>query len=293
MSSLGRLWIKFVRCRGVTRSLLRKVLSTDPGLSLLQAGSVKAFATTFSLDPKQCEMIFSDFHQLSMTRLLAEYTQKQIFPITLFDPEYPDLLKEIYDPPAVLYCKGKLAILKNKKVLSVVGTRRPTAYGMRALEKIVPPLVEAGWTIVSGLAYGIDARAHELALNGMTIAVLGSGIENIYPAANRPLAEQIASQHLLVTEYVPQQKPAPWQFPARNRIISGLARATLVIEAREKSGTLITADQALEQGRDVYAVPGSIFAACSSGTNRLIQQGAKAVLSAEDIFCEWPNESVV
>jgi DNA processing protein len=154
-------------------------------------------------------------------------------------------------------------------------------------------MVRTGWTIVSGLAIGIDVESHKLAIqnDGSTIAVLGSGFNHIYPKEHIPISRQIAANHLLISEYPPDRKPAKWQFPMRNRIISGLSRGTLIIEAREKSGSLITGDYALQEGREVFAVPGSILEPCSAGTNHLIQQGAKLTTCAEDIYEELSDFS--
>ncbi|WP_408010978.1 DNA-processing protein DprA [Pseudalkalibacillus sp. A8] len=206
----------------------------------------------------------------------------------MFDTEYSSLLREIFDPPLVLYIKGDKALLTGRRILSVVGTRDASLNGHRSLEKILTPLIEKGWTIVSGLAFGIVIAAHRQAIasGGSTIAVLGSGFHHVYRREHTDIARNIASSHLLVSEYPPDRKPAKWQFPMRNRIISGLSRGTLIIEAREKSGSLITGDQALQQGREVFAVPGSILEPRTRGTHYLIQQGAKLTTSAEDILEE-------
>lgn len=241
----------------------------------------------FSMRRGDTATFYEDLHRSSITEILREYKRKKIKIVSVFDAGYPPLLREIYDPPWVLYCKGNVSLFGTPRMLSVVGTRRPSRTGLQALRKILAPLVADGWGVVSGLADGIDSAAHRLALNARTIAVLGSGFEHVYPHGAQPLADEIASSHLLVSEYPPDTRAEPWQFPHRNRIISGLTKGTLVVEAREKSGSLITADQALEQGRDVFAVPGSIFEPRSVGTNRLIQQGAKPVLDAKDIREEW------
>jgi DNA processing protein len=172
--------------------------------------------------------------------------------------------------------------------IAVVGTRRPTSYGRDAADRLAGDLARAGVTIVSGLAKGIDTHAHRSALAacGRTIAVLGSGLDRIYPAENAALAREISEKGTLISEYPPGTPPDAANFPARNRIISGLSRGVLVIEARESSGALITADFALEQGRDVFAIPGNIFWPTSEGSHRLIQQGAKLVRCADDVLQE-------
>ncbi|MBU0732017.1 DNA-processing protein DprA [Patescibacteria group bacterium] len=204
--------------------------------------------------------------------------------------ELPQKLIETGSSPAILYAKGNPELLK-KPSIGVVGSRKMTDYGLAACRQISLPLIKAGLVIVSGLATGIDATAHQAALDadGPTIAVLGSGInENvIFPAGNRPLARNIINKGgLVISEYPPQTKAARPYFPARNRIISGLSLATIVIEAERKSGALITAFKALEQNREVFTVPGSIFSQKSDGTNYLLKKGAMPVLSGQEILDE-------
>lgn len=207
--------------------------------------------------------------------------------LTWEDPGYPRLLREIPDAPPVLYVRGELRP-EDEWAVAVVGTRKASTYGQEVTRRLVTDLVRAGITIVSGLARGIDAVAHRAALEagGRTIAVLGCGIDRVYPPEHRDLARRIAERGALVTEYPVGTQPEPGNFPPRNRIISGLSLGVLVTEAGQDSGALITADYAAEQGRDVFAVPGSILAAGSRGTNRLIQDGAKPVLEAADILRE-------
>ncbi|OGX24347.1 MAG: DNA protecting protein DprA [Omnitrophica WOR_2 bacterium RIFCSPHIGHO2_02_FULL_45_21] len=207
--------------------------------------------------------------------------------ITLEDKEYPQNLKNIYDPPICLYLKGKL---KEEDVLSlaIVGSRRASFYGASCAEKFAYELAGLGVTIISGLARGIDTQAHKGALKatGRTIAVLGSGLSCIYPPENKGLSEEIAERGALLSEFPLNTKPLAQNFPRRNRVISGLSQAVLVVEAARNSGALITADFALEQGRDVFAIPGKVDSATSLGTNRLIKQGAKLVDNVEDILEE-------
>ncbi len=214
-----------------------------------------------------------------------------VFMIALSDSSYSKLLAEISDPPSALYCRGNADLL-NTTCLAVVGTRKITPYGKEVATSITRALVHQGVTIVSGLAMGIDAAAHTSALDshGKTIAVLGSGIDDnaIYPAINILLAQRILKEGgLIISEYPPTTDARKHMFPERNRIISGLSLGVVVIEADEKSGALITARCALDQNRDVFAVPGSILSPRSAGPNRLIQQGAKVVLSAADIMSEY------
>lgn len=219
--------------------------------------------------------------------LLEKIEKEGIKILTLESENYPRLLKEIYSPPPLLYYKG--TIHDNDFAIAVVGTRKFTDYGRQAAEQITYQLAQSGLAIISGLALGIDTLAHAACLNagGNTIAVLGTGIDkqSIYPSGNRYLAEKIiAANGALISEFPLGTAPLRYNFPQRNRIISGLALATLVIEAGEKSGALITANYACEQNRDVFAVPGSIYSPVSLGPNNLIKQGAKPVSSAADIL---------
>jgi len=208
--------------------------------------------------------------------------------LTVFDEGYPENLKNIYDPPVVLYIKGSFK-KEDELSVSIVGSRKCTYYGMNMADKIAEQLASAGVTVVSGFARGIDTSAHKGALKakGRTIAVLGSGLDNIYPVENKPLVEKIIKNGALISEFPMSMPPNKNNFPRRNRLISGLSRAVLVVEAANRSGALITADFALEQGRDVFAVPGTADRLLSMGTNSLIKQGAKLVDSAEDILEEF------
>jgi DNA processing protein len=209
------------------------------------------------------------------------------FLLTLEDPGYPVLLAEIYDPPLTLFVRGTLPS-DEERCVAVVGTRKPTPYGIRMAEKFGRELAARGITVVSGLAAGIDAAAHRGALEagGRTIAVLGCGVDVAYPRQNEELMEDIARQGAVISQYPMGTQPAAGHFPFRNRIISGLSLGTLVVEAPERSGALITARQAAEQGREVYAVPGPLGVLNSAGPHRLIQEGAKLVTSVDDILVE-------
>ncbi len=233
--------------------------------------------------------IEKDYHLYFEKKIRQSYSQQNIKAITLFDEEYPEALKELSDSPPVLYIRGTPSLLKSSsKRLAVVGSRTPTEYGVKVLHYLLPPLIEAGFIIVSGLAKGIDRFAHETAIQsgGQTIAVLGNGFDHTYPAENKKLSEYISMHHLLVSEYTPPESPQKWHFPARNRIISGLSVGTLIIEGKYKSGSLITAYSALEQGREVFAVPGQILHPNSEGPHRLIKEGAKLVAHPDDVLEE-------
>ncbi len=205
--------------------------------------------------------------------------------VSVDDRGYPERLRQLAQPPFVLYARGDMALL-SQPCVAVVGARRATPYGLMATQRLAGDLAAAGVTIVSGLAAGIDAEAHRAALaaNGATAAVLGCGLDVCYPASNRGLQRSIASRGLLVTEFPPGTPPTAGNFPARNRIISGLSQAVLVVEAGNRSGAMITARYAAEHGRDVFAVPGSIFSPASQGAHELLASGAGVARSADDIL---------
>lgn len=208
---------------------------------------------------------------------------------TLDDELYPEQLLNLYDPPPVLYVRGTL-LASDCLSIAVVGTRQPTAYGKAVTERLVRDLAEMGFTVVSGLARGIDGLAHSAALEagGRTLAVLGHGIDRVFPRGNRELAEAVSQRGALITEFPFGTRPERHNFPRRNRIISGLALGTLVVEASGASGSLITARCALEQGREVFAVPGPVTSDTSRGTHRLLKQGATLVEGVEDIIDALP-----
>lgn len=208
--------------------------------------------------------------------------------ITPDDANYPQNLKNIYDPPIVLYIKGELK-QEDKYAMAIVGSRRASFYGLNSAEKFAYELSEKGFTIISGMARGVDTYAHRGALKqgGRTIAVMGSGFNHIYPSENKGLAEKIAKNGAVISEFPIETKPLPQNFPQRNRVISGLSLGVLVVEAARNSGALITADFGLEQGRDVFALPGKVDSQTSFGTNGLIKQGAKLVSCVEDILEEF------
>jgi len=222
-------------------------------------------------------------------RELENIRRKAYTLLTFGDPRYPRRLKEIFDPPHVLYCRGSAEVLDDPAV-AIVGSRRPTAYGRALAEKLAGDLAARGCTIVSGLAAGVDACAHWGALRqGRTIGVLGSGLDVLYPRENRGLAEKIAEQGAIITEFPLGTKPLAANFPVRNRIISGLALGLVVVEAAERSGSLISAKFALEQNREVMAVPGNVTSELSRGSNGLIREGAKLVAGWEDVASELPS----
>ncbi|MFA6537112.1 MAG: DNA-processing protein DprA [Patescibacteria group bacterium] len=215
-----------------------------------------------------------------------KFTQNKIKIIDFHSPIYPQLLKEISDPPYFLFCRGNVELL-NKNSLAIVGTRKITSYGRQILNSFVPQIVKNDFVIISGLAFGVDTMAHAETVrnNGETIAVLGTAINQIYPAENKKLAEDILTKNgLIISEYPIDSLTQKFSFAKRNRIISGLCFGTLIIEAPLKSGSLITAQCALDQNREVFCVPGSIFSQFSEGTNNLLKNGAQLISNVEDIF---------
>lgn len=266
------------------RTVMR-CLSAFPDLSdLFRASSSALRALGLSEVMVQGISAF-DFNSIAIDLRWQDQPNQAI--LTWEHPAYPILLKEIHNPPIVLYAKGQVNLL-NTTCLAMVGTRKPTPMGKEVAWQFAADLAKAGLTIVSGLALGIDAAAHRgcLSQTGKTIAVLGSGIQHIYPYQHQALAQQIAEQGLLLSEFPVNFKAIAGHFPQRNRIISGLSLSTLVVEAAIRSGSLITARCALEQNRDVLAVPGSIDNPQSGGCHQLLQQGAKLITSSQDVIDE-------
>lgn len=204
--------------------------------------------------------------------------------VTLFHSEYPELLSHIPNPPVILYCKGDVKLLKNEHKISVVGTRNPNDDGLKIVNYLLKPMAKE-WVIVSGLAKGIDVRSHEIAIseNGKTIAVTAGGFHHLYPREHQKIAEKI---NLLISLYPPETRVQRWMFPERNRLISGLSHGTLVVQAKKRSGSLITADFALEQGREVFTPPCALFDTEFDGNLHLLQEGATVVYSYVDIVNE-------
>jgi len=244
----------------------------------LPAAAAQAIGTGKSLEAAEQEMV----RAASAGALI----------LTLDDPQYPPLLRQIYDPPVVLYVRGEVAVLSQPSI-AVVGTRHPTPYGMGMAERLACDLANAGLAITSGLARGVDSSGHRGAIHakGRSIAVFGTGVDVVYPRENGRIADSLLSLGgALLSEFAIGTFAAPQNFPIRNRIISGLSLGVLVVEAGEYSGTRITARCALEQGRDVYAVPGNVTNRLSWGPNTLIKQGAKLVATWEDVFEELPSQ---
>lgn len=243
---------------------------------------------------KIAKAILDDNYKKQIEKHISYMQKNEINIISIQDNEYPQILKEIYDPPISLYIRGDSHIL-NQPGVAIVGCRECTEYGKQVAKYFSYQLANEGVCIISGLAKGIDAYSHIgcLGANGKTIAVVGNGLDTIYPKENLELARKILEKGgAIVSEYPLGTKPDRMNFPARNRIISGMSKGILVVEAKEKSGTLLTVDFALEQGRDVFVVPGNINSVCSVGTNDLIKQGAKMVTTYEEVL-ENVNGSIL
>jgi len=279
-------WVGFNIVPGIGPAKVRALLDHFGDLETAWHAEARDLQAA-GLDRRALENLLNVRATLDLDAEMEKIAQAGAQVLTWDDPEYPPLLRKTYSPPPVLYVKGELRP-EDEWAVAVVGTRRATVYGKEVTRKIAGELARSGLTIVSGLARGIDAQAHRAALEagGRTIAVLGCGIDIIYPAEHRRLAQEITEHGALVSEYALGTPPEGSNFPPRNRIISGLSLGVVITEAGVGSGALITADFALEQGREVFAVPGSIFSPRSQGTNRLIQQGAKLVLTVEDILEE-------
>jgi DNA processing protein len=249
-----------------------ELLRTIPGMNAAAASAIAAGGV--SVGARALE----ETERLGARALLA------------IDPEYPALLREIPEPPPVLFALGSLALLERPAV-AIVGSRDHSPYGAEVARELAWSAASAGLAVVSGMARGLDAVAHTAALDagGGTIGVLGNGLDVIYPTANRELYQRVAASGLLLTEFPPGERPNAGSFPRRNRLISGLARVTVVVEAAEGSGALITAGTALDQGREVMVVPGNITSASSVGANRLIRDGAAPLLSSDDLLEQYPE----
>jgi DNA processing protein len=256
-------------------------------LEFVSHGSTSFLAGLLRLSSADAALVADPLHDPTLRRTVERERERVI---ALTDPEYPPLLREIADPPLALWSDGNRLLL-GKTAIAIVGSRRASPYSMNVASKLAGDLAAHGLAVVSGLARGIDAAAHKAALDadGTTVAVLGTGIDVVYPRDNRRLFERVRHGGLLLTEFPPGTPPLAQNFPFRNRIISGLSHGTLIVEASSRSGSLITARLAAEQGREVFAVPGSIFAPGSVGPHRLIQYGAKLVHDVDDILDELPE----
>lgn len=284
MSDEKKYWIGFNRVKGIGSVRFKQIQAHFGDLSTAWHAPIEIFRE-IGLPDKVVTNIFELRRSLDLDRYYEQVLQGDAHVLTLLDQDYPRLLKEIDQAPPVIYVRGSL-LPADEFAVAMVGTRRVTAYGQQVTRDTSTYLAGHGLTIVSGLARGVDALAHQHALQagGRTIAVLGCGVDVIYPPEHRQLVEAIVENGALISDYPLGTQPEGSNFPPRNRVISGLSLATIVVEAGERSGALITADFAVEQGRDVFAVPGNVFSPASRGTNRLIQKGAYVLVSPQDVL---------
>jgi DNA processing protein len=284
MQDERKFWIGFNLVKGIGAVRFNQIMAYFGDLSIAWYAPVEAFRE-IGLPERVLKNLIKLRGEIDLDQLYQEIIERQVTVLTLLDEDYPALLKEIDQAPPVIYIRGALTSADDFAV-AMVGTRRVTAYGQQVTRDTSTYLAGHGLTIVSGLARGVDALAHQHALQagGRTIAVLGSGVDVIYPPEHRKLADAIMENGAIISDYPLGTQPEGINFPPRNRIISGLSLATVVVEAGERSGALITAEFANEQGRDVFAVPGNVFSPASRGTNRLIQTGAYAMVSPQDVL---------
>jgi DNA processing protein len=279
-----RYWVGFNLVKGIGAVRLQALREHFGDLSVAWQAPLDALHAA-GLSPKIAERVLQIRASLNLDKYMARLDAQGIQILTWEDELYPRRLKEIDQPPPVLYMRGELRP-EDFWSVAVVGTRRVSAYGRQVADELAMYLANNGVTVISGLARGVDAIAHQAALKagGRTIAVLGCGVDRIYPPENAQLAQKMIASGALLSDYAPGTPPDASNFPPRNRIISGLSMATVVVEAGETSGALITAQFALDQGREVLAVPGNILAPQSKGTNRLIADGAHPLLSVQDLL---------
>jgi len=279
-------WVGFTLIPGIGRARFSRMEQYFGNMERAWYASAAEFELA-GLDNRSIQAIIARRPKISIDAELEKLERYKVTVLTWNDEAYPSRLKEIYDLPPVLYVRGSLAT-EDEWSLAVVGTRRPTYYGREVTEQVVGDLARNRITIASGLAKGIDAAAHRAALDagGRSIAVFGCGLDIVYPSDHVKLAREIMERGALLSEFPLGTRPKAENFPRRNRIMSGMSLGVLVVEAGEGSGALITADHALEQNREVFAVPGSVLSPQSRGTNRLIQEGAKLVREANDILEE-------
>ena len=287
----GTYWLALALTPGLGPARIKKLIENfgtagrvfDASLTELEATGIRAVSAQSIATGKSLEMAKEECAKAAEARARI---------LSLSDPDYPSRLKEIYDPPVILFVKGSVEVLSQPGI-AMVGTRHPTPYGSGMAERLSTDLAARGLVIISGLARGVDTASHRGAVagKGKTVAVLGTGIDVMYPKENTRLTEQIlALGGALITEFPVGTSPAPQNFPIRNRIISGMSAGVLVVEAAEYSGTRITSRLALEQNRDVYAVPGNVTNKNAWGPNTLIKQGAKLVATWEDVWEELPTD---
>jgi DNA processing protein len=276
----------------VPRNRLNALYEIDPNLEKLHTYSAERLAFLLRIKVEKAVYLKENFLKNVYTPYDLLYKQHRITPIPFTHPLYPKRLSELIDPPTILYTKGDMSILAAKFKVAIIGSRKATDYSKNAMSLIVPPLVENDTVIVSGLAKGADAMAHKAAIfyGGKTIAVLGHGLFHLYPYENKELADEISENHLLISEYPSYVKPEKWTFPMRNRIISGLSDAVIVTESASKSGTMSTVEHALDHGKHIFAVPGSVMSSLSEGPNKLIDEGARPLWNGFQVVGSLLNQ---
>ncbi|MBM7623534.1 DNA-processing protein DprA [Sporohalobacter salinus] len=284
-------WLGLINLQGLGPRIIKNLLDYFGDAEAIWKASQTELCKVKLIGKKRSQHIIKDREKINLDYKLERIEKVGVKYITLADEDYPFLLKKIYDPPPVIFYKGELSF-QDLISLSIVGSRKCTAYGRKVANRLAASLADQGFTIVSGLARGIDTSAHQGSLKyGRTIAVLGSGIDVIYPPENDELVTEIEKSGAVISSFPLGTAPHGNNFPQRNRIISGLSLGTIVVEAAKKSGSLITANLALNQGREVFAIPGDITKDQSIGTNSLIQTGAKLVQTIDDILTELPLDS--
>ncbi len=277
---------------GIGNKTLRDLITTFGTVEAIWNASESKLLHTKGIGPKTIDHLIHWRNTLRPDEEWQKIIDQEIDIITFLDDEYPSILKEIPDSPMILFTRGSYNFRIEKPMIAIVGSRKCTNYGKQVAHKLASDLSLAGYTIVSGLAFGIDSIAHKAVLDteGSTIAVLAGGVDDpsIAPQTHLSLAKNILKKGMILSEYLPGLQATEHTFPARNRIVAGMCVGTIVVEAEEKSGALITAGLALDYNRDVFAVPGSLFSPLSRGTNHLIKSGAKIVTSLQDILEEFP-----
>jgi DNA processing protein len=284
VSDTRQYWVAFSLVKGIGPVRFQSLLDYFGDPKIAWGASPQALREA-GLGEKIVENVVQLRSSIELEKVWEQFDEKGISVTILSDEDYPSRLRELELPPPVLYMRGELTP-DDEWAVAIVGTRRVTAYGRQIAEDVAGTLALNGITVVSGLARGVDSIAHQAALNagGRTVAVLGSGLDHIYPPENRRLSEQVTNSGVLISDYPPGTAPEASNFPPRNRLISGLSLAVVIVEAGQTSGALITASFAADQGRDVFAVPGNITSPASKGTNRLIRDGAHPLLHAEEIL---------
>ena len=283
--------VRLASVRGVGPLIRGRLIDRFGDANNVLCASTQELTSTQGVGPRLASSIHEAPDVETALQQLQEAASRGIFATRIEQAEYPQRLREIYDPPAVLYHRGDL-LPADLNAVAVVGTRRASRYGLRQAEAIAEGLARAGVTVVSGLARGIDAAAHRAAIRagGRTLAVMAGGLMRIYPPEHDRLADEVAAHGALISEAPPHVPPMSGSFPQRNRIISGLSLGVVVIEAAERSGALITARHAAEQGREAFAIPGPVDSNASRGAHRLIQEGAKLVMGVEDVLEEFEDQ---